>query len=134
MTLIELLFFVLFVFIGGLVAVWGHARYGWPGSAGGFVVGFFGTWVGLFVFGSVLDFIIGIVYSGWPRRPACGTGKCHSRDYKLEKMSDGQFGYRCQCGMHYQKRGRRFLEVQADGSVRPYLIWKAFRGWFAESR
>ena len=35
MTLIELLFFAFFAFIGALVAIWGHARYGWLGGAGG---------------------------------------------------------------------------------------------------
>lgn len=132
MTLIELLFFVFFAFVGGIAAIWGHARYGWFGGVVAFIVGFSGTWGGLYVLGLVLEFFVGVVYSGWPKRPACGTGKCHSRDYKLERMGDGQFSYGCQCGMHYEKRGRRFVEVQADGSVRPYMIWKTFRGWFPD--
>lgn len=133
MTLIELLFFVLFALVGAIVAIWGDARFGWLGGVGGFVVGFFGTWGGLYGVAAVLDYFIGVLYSGRPRLPPCATGKCHSGDYKLEKMGDGQFSYRCQCGMHYQKCGRRFVEVQADGSVRAYMIWKTLRGWFLES-
>jgi hypothetical protein len=132
MTLIELLFFVLFAFVGGTVAVWAYHRQGWLGGIGGFVIGFFGTWAGLYVFGWILSFIFAVLYSGWPPRPACRTGKCHSRDYKLEILSRGQAGFRCQCGVLYRKSGRRFLEALPDGSFRPYMIWKTFRGWFPE--
>lgn len=134
MTLIELLFFSFATGIGAMVAMWGAHRYGWLGGVGGFFVGFFGSWAVLCALGRVLEFCVGIVYSGWPRRPACRNGKCHSRDYKLQSLGNGQYGFCCLCGLRYQKRGRRFLEVQADGSVRPYMIWKAFRGWFPEGQ
>lgn len=140
MTLIELLFFVFFTGVGAIVAMWAAQRYGWLGGVGGFLVGFFGIWAGLYAIGWVAEFCVGIVYSGRPPRPTCRTGKCHSRDYKFVRLdsgqsggqSGGQYGYRCQCGLQYRKRGRRFLEVQTDGSIRPYMIWKAFRGWFPE--
>jgi hypothetical protein len=132
MTLIELFFFALYAGVAAFVARWGAHRYGWLGGVGGFLVGFLGLWVGLSFLADVSNFFIGIIYSGRPPRPACGTGKCHSRDYKFENLGNGQYGYRCQCGLHYRKRGRRFLELQIDGSVRPYRIWKAFRGWFPE--
>ncbi|HET8925390.1 MAG TPA: hypothetical protein VFN26_20575 [Candidatus Acidoferrum sp.] len=132
MTLIELLFFVLFAFVGANVALWGYHRYSWLGGVGGFIAGFFGTWGGLYCVAAVLDFFSGILYSGWPRLPACRAGKCHlRRDYKFARFG-GQFCNCCQCGAHYQKRGRRFVEVQADGSVRSYMIWKPLRGWFPE--
>jgi hypothetical protein len=28
--------------------------------------------------------------------------------------------------------GRRFLEVLPDGSRKPFMIWRSFRGWFAD--
>jgi hypothetical protein len=134
MTLIELLFFVFFALMGAIAGMWGAHRYGWLGGVGGFLVGFFGVWAGLYALGSVLEFFAGIIYSGWPKRPACRTGKCHSRDYKLQRLADGQYGYGCGCGLQYRKRGLRFLEVQTDGSERPYMIWRAFRGWFPEEQ
>jgi len=140
MTLIELLFFVFFAFVGTIVTMWAAQRYGWLGGVIGFLVGFFGIWAGLYAIGWIAQFCVRVIYSGRPPRPACRTGKCHSRDYKHVRFNSGQSGgksgdryaYRCQCGLHYRKRGRRFLEVQTDGSVRPYMIWKAFRGWFPE--
>jgi hypothetical protein len=132
MTLIELFFFVLYALLAAIAAVWAANRYGWLGGVIGFLVGFFGLWVGLSFLADFSNFLIGIIYSGRPPRPACRTGKCHSLGYKFERLSNGQYGYSCQCGLHYRKRGRRFLEVQTDGSVRPHMIWKAFRGWFPE--
>jgi hypothetical protein len=34
-----------------------------------------------------------------------------------------------QCGQQYEKRGRRFFEVDAQGNRVPYLKWVSFRGW-----
>jgi hypothetical protein len=31
------------------------------------------------------------------------------------------------------ERGRRFYEVQPDGSHRPHMVWRAFRGWFPDA-
>jgi hypothetical protein len=132
MTLVELFFFVMYAGLAAVAAMWAAHRYGWLAGIGGFLAGFFGLWVGLAALARFSDFLIAIIYSGRPPRPACRTGKCHSLDYKFESLSNGQYDYRCQCGLHYRKCGRRFLEVQDDGSVRPYRIWKAFRGWFPE--
>jgi hypothetical protein len=133
MTLIELFFFALYAGLAAIVAMWGAHRYGWLGGVGGFLVGFFGLWAGLSFLADASNFFIGIIYSGRPPRPACRSGKCHSRDYMFESLGSGQYGYRCQCDLHYRKRGRRFYEVQPDGSVRPYMVWRPFRGWFQEN-
>src|SRR3989454_6236744 len=34
----------------------------------------------------------------------------------------------------FRKTGRRFMEEIPDASLRPYMIWRAFRGWFPESQ
>ena len=41
-------------------------------------------------------------------------------------------GLFCQCGARYKKKGRRFFEVLPDGSLQPYMIWRAFKGWLPD--
>ncbi len=75
---------------------------------------------------------------GMPYLPTCGNGKCRSGlltdfgDYEPEEVG-GQWGYfRCRCGRLYWRRREegRVLEVLPDGTVEPYMVWKAFRGWY----
>jgi hypothetical protein len=131
MTLIELLFLLIVIFVGRAVGAWGYHRYGWLGGVVGFAVGSIGIWAFLYVVFAVLGYFLQSIYWGRPSEPACTTGTCHHGDYKYERLGNGH-GYRCKCGLLYQKRGRRFLEEKPDGSVQPYMIWKAFRGWFPE--
>jgi len=49
-------------------------------------------------------------------------------------VQSGGYAYFCRCGGRYRKTGRRFMEEIPDGSLRPYMIWRAFRGWFPESQ
>jgi hypothetical protein len=79
-----------------------------------------------------LGILVSLIYAGMPPYPTCRTGRCHARNYQRRRLDNGKYALFCQCGTRYRKRGRRFLEVQTDGSVRPYMIWKAFRGWFPE--
>lgn len=132
MTLIELFWFVVFAFVGGHAAIWAYHRFGWLGGVAGFLVGFFGAWAVLYGVFWVLGYLQQIIYSGRPPNPPCRNGKCRSVDYKFESPGKGQSGYRCRCGLLYRKRGQRFMEALPDGSLRPYMIWKAFRGWFPE--
>jgi hypothetical protein len=128
MTLIELFFIVLYILLGAIGAMWGANRYGWLGG----LAGFFVVVVGVPAVLEFLRYLVEMIYEGRPRYPACRSGKCHSRDYRYCRLEDGHQGLICHCGSRYRKRGRRFLEVQTDGSVRPYMIWKAFRGWFPD--
>jgi hypothetical protein len=41
-------------------------------------------------------------------------------------------GFRCRCGITYQKVGRRFVQLSADGSRKPYLIWSRLKGWIPD--
>jgi hypothetical protein len=75
--------------------------------------------------------LVQIIHAGWPWYPSCRTGKCRAQDYSFANFG-GQLCLCCRCGMHYQKRGRRFLVVQTDGSALPYMVWKPFRGWFPD--
>jgi hypothetical protein len=34
--------------------------------------------------------------------------------------------------MHYKRVGKRFVAVRDDGEESPYLVWKPFRGWYAD--
>jgi hypothetical protein len=79
-----------------------------------------------------LGFLASLIYWGMPSYPPCRTGKCHSSDYRVRRSDNGSFALFCACGMPYRKRGRRFYEMQPDGSLRPYLVWRAFRGWFPD--
>jgi len=133
MTLIELLWFVVCAFVAANAALWAYHRWGWLGGVGGFLVGFFITWVALYGVIWVLFLPVRIIHSGLPDRPTCRNRKCRSADYRLERLGKEQFAVRCKCGLLYRKQGRRFVELSPDGSPRPYMIWKAFRGWFPES-
>lgn len=132
-TLIELGLLTLFIGLSGACLGWAHYRYGWHGVAwvvGGFIALYIVLpFVGLFGF----VYLMALIYTGNPYYPACRTGKCQQRsDYERRPLDNGKYALFCRCGGRYRKRGRRFLEVQPDGSVRRYLIWKAFRGWFPD--
>jgi hypothetical protein len=128
-TLIELAFLILNILLITLAVRWAYYRSGWRG-----VAGFFAIYALLPFVGFGLLYFMALIYTGNPYYPACRTGKCHRRsDYQQERLGNGERAVCCQCGTRYRKRGRRFLEVQADGSVHRYMIWKAFRGWFPDA-
>lgn len=126
LTLIELLLFTSYILLAVSCVRWGLYRYGWRGAVGGLIV----VLVILPLVAYALGFLASWIYTGLPPYPACRTGRCNN--YQLRRLDNGGYALFCECGMPYRKRGRRFLEVQPDGSVRPYMIWKAFRGWFPE--
>jgi len=128
LTVIELIFFVLYIFLLGGSANWGYHRYGgWRGAIWALVV----LQVILFSVGCAF-FFFSMVYDGMPNYPACRTGKCRWNNYERRRFDDGQVVLTCGCGALYRKRGRRFYEVQPGGSLRPYMIWRPFRGWFPD--
>ena len=128
LTVIELTFFVLYVFLLSASANWGYHRYrGWRGAIRALVV----IQVILFLVGCAFGFF-SMIYEGMPSYPACRTGKCRWNNYQRRHLNDGQVVLICGCGTPYRKRGRRFYEVQPDGSLHPYMIWRPFRGWFPD--
>jgi hypothetical protein len=61
--------------------------------------------------------------------PPCRHGSCRAPDdYKLEFVDNDCYDI-CKHGDRYQRIGRRFVQINEDGSKTPYLIWRRFRGW-----
>jgi hypothetical protein len=68
--------------------------------------------------------------------PVCRRGKCHSyRDYVWKRGTlygwekGGIFRYHCRCGDQYVRNGDRFLEIQSDGTLRPYKRYECGNKW-----
>jgi hypothetical protein len=70
--------------------------------------------------------------------PICGNGKCKSGllsdfgDYEPAEYKGKLGGYfKCRCGTlyHRDRKKGRVAEVLPDGTEKPYMIWKPFRGW-----
>jgi hypothetical protein len=129
-TLIELMVLTVLFALGCAGAVWGGTRYGWAGG----IIGFVG---GLAVPAGLVEFLIymdKMLYRGRPLFPTCRSGTCHYGDYQYQAVEGGGYALFCRCGDRYRKTGRRFMQEMPDGSRRPYMIWKAFRGWFPETQ
>jgi len=85
------------------------------------------------------------VRRGGPRYPPCHTGKCKGQ--RWPSLSDKDLGdyerawvgeesvLRCQCGRNYVTRdaGRRFMERLPDGTLKPYMVHRDYRGWVTDS-
>ena len=128
-TLIETIMFPLYLSLIYSCVRWAVHRYGWRGGIGRFILVF----VVLPLVPFALGLLVSAVYSGMPSYPACRTGNCRSSNYQRRTLDKGGHALFCGCGTPYRKRGRRFYEVQPDGSLRPYMVWRAFRGWFPDA-
>lgn len=70
-----------------------------------------------------------------PRWPPCRTaGPECAGEYEWVRLDDGTTVMRCPCGAQYRverdERDRlRVLERLPDGSTRPYMVHRPFRGW-----
>jgi hypothetical protein len=128
-TLIEFILFPLYIVLVATCVRWGLHRYGWRGALGGLIFGFILLPLGAYALGILAS----LIYFGIPY-PACRTGNCRSSNYQSRRLDNGRYALFCGCGTPYRKRGRRFYEVQPDGSLRPYMVWRAFRGWFPEGQ
>ncbi|MGD8239153.1 MAG: hypothetical protein PVH68_11410 [Armatimonadota bacterium] len=116
-------------------------RLGWIGYLLGFPVGLLGPVVTLFGAGWAFEYL----RRAGPRLPPCHTGKCRGRrrpslhnrdrgDYERVTVGDDSV-LRCKCGRDYVTREaeRRFLERLPDGTLKPYMVHKNFRGWFPDA-
>ena len=134
-TLVELLLVIAFLGVGVAVSQYAGPKYGVFGYVVGFIAGTVGSCGLFFAFGIIVAYIFEI-FTGIPEYPVCANGKCRVRkvpdsDYRYE-WTDDRLVARCKCDTPYVKKGRRFLLLQADGSLTPYMIWKPLRGWFAD--
>lgn len=103
---------------------WMGRRLGTPGYFLGFMVGLIA-----FYFAALLGvYLFDMVWRGRPALPDCRSGRCGLTDYKIEDHGR-EVHFLCRCRMEYVRRGYRFLEVLPDGSEKPYLRWRPFRGW-----
>ena len=87
----------------------------------------------------MLAFLESLLWGRIPYLPPCGNGKCKSGllsdfgDYEPPEH-DGEWGgyFWCRCCgrlYHRDRKKGRVLEVLVDGTYKPYMIWKSFRGW-----
>jgi len=134
-TLIEFLLVFAFLGVGVAVAQRAGSSYGLLGYVGGFVVGVAGGFAGFLAFGYTIGYAIGVL-TGIPEYPECSNGKCQAgdapdSDYRFEMLGD-RLVARCKCDLVFVKKGRRFMRLEDDGSLVPYMIWKPFRGWFPD--
>ena len=123
-------------FAGLLTAIWMRNRFGFIGYVIGLPTGA-AVMLGI-LSGATLTWIYiqGLLFRGVPAFPVCRNGCCRGGrlsdpgDYKTVWNDDWTVrGFRCRCGVTYQKVGRRFVELAPDGSLKPYLIWSRLKGW-----
>jgi hypothetical protein len=135
MTLVELLVFISMVvcaFIGAGLGI--KSITGWYGGIIGGVLGFLTPVFCGFALALLMD-----SWKGTPPLPKCRNGCCHGPgtffgdgDYDIQQ--DGEEFYRvCKCNDRYQRRGKRFVLINEDGTETPYLVWHRFRGWFDDN-
>ncbi len=118
----------------------------WLGRPWGFIGYLFGPGIGAALMLALLSAVTvtgiavqNLLYRGIPWLPVCRNGCCRGgrlsdlRDYQVVWNSDWTVrGFRCRCGITHQKIGRRFVEIAEDGSIKHYLIWKPFKGWWPD--
>jgi hypothetical protein len=129
---------IMVVLLAGLfIASYGAKHFGWIGFLLGIPVGLavaFGVLYGVVLLWVILE---SLIWGGIPYMPQCGTGKCKSGplsdfgDYEPERNDQFRAYFRCKCGRLYWRNRQegRVLEVLSDGTTKPYMVWKAFRGW-----
>ncbi len=132
MTLIEILTFIALVVCAISGAKLGHRIMGsWYGWLLGGILGVIIVFVCICALGLVMH-----LWSG-TGLPKCRNGCCRGPglrfgdyfgDYDIQE-SGGEFYRMCKCGDRYQRRGKRFVLINEDGTETPYLIWRRFKGW-----
>jgi hypothetical protein len=103
------------------------------GQPGIRVFGILGFAIGLLITRAIL---VGRLQLLFPL-PSCRQDKCHrfGQDYvwRLGTLfgyeSRGIYLYRCRCGDTYIRKGKRFMSLLPDESMRPYKKLVGFRTW-----
>ena len=130
---------IMVILLAGLfIASYGAKYFGWIGFLLGVPIGLAVAFGVLYSVMSLFVIVESLIWGGIPYLPSCGNGKCKSGllsdfgDYE-PAQHNGEWGgyFRCRCGKlyHRDRKKRLVLEVLPDGTERPYMVWKAFRGW-----
>jgi uncharacterized membrane protein YuzA (DUF378 family) len=125
MTLIELAFVSFCVCVGLGGGYFGFTNYGWIGAVLGAGAGLSGA----FFFVEGLAKVTSMWHTRHPIRPICRNGTCQAADYEWVESWQGYPVCRCKCGTKYTYRGRRFLEILPDGTLKRFMRKGALRGW-----
>ncbi|MCE5238856.1 hypothetical protein LLH23_10235 [bacterium] len=118
-------------------ALLGGQRFGWPGAAAGLILGPVAYAVVVVVLLGAQD----LLERKWP--PPCHEGRCRGSFWHgpgtyeivvVQDVADRAFHilHRCRCGHAYEEVGRRFMERLPNGTLRPYMIYRPYRGWFPD--
>jgi hypothetical protein len=133
LTLRRLLVLIICVSFGSELGIGLGRRWGLIGLAIGFPLG---TFLAVYC----ADFIVVGWYRLFIHFPHCRNGKCSQpSDYMwLAGTFYGcegwrKFRYRCRCGDIYLRKGRHFMEVLPDGTLRLYKKQIGFGKWEDES-
>jgi len=106
--------------------------------------GWWGYWVegGLGALAWFLGMLVlAMLFSLWDGSglPMCRNGCCRGPgvlrghgDYRTARTGEESIDV-CKCGDRYRLCGRRFLWVNSQGVATPYLVWRPFRGWRADT-
>ena len=119
-----------------LAALYAGERFGWIGFVVGGAIGLLISLGSFLLLATLMAFLEGAISGGIPYLPTCGTGKCQSGwltdfgDFEWETDDQNRALFRCRCGMLYWRDSKkhRVLEVLSDGSAKPFMVWKPFRG------
>jgi len=141
-TLKELFGCLVLCVCGLVVSYFAGQHFGPLGYMIGFPLGFLGT--ALALFGVVWSYLY--LDQAGPRVPACHAGRCRVPrgvlnnddwgDYETAgRDQDGNLIIRCRCGREYVMAdgGSRFMERLPDGTLKPYMAHRPFRGWFPDA-
>jgi hypothetical protein len=128
MTLIEILFFLICLAAGVFTGHWCLVHYGWLGGGVGLILGFGGAMV-------VFRAIARIAYQWHIRsgvRPGCPGKGCGGKEYSSVEYKNGDLIWSCDCGRKFVRRKRKFLQIEPDGTLKPYMKKSILRGWVAD--
>lgn len=106
--------------LGGRIGVWGYVL----GAMLGILAAHFSIHTVLW--------LIEAVWRGRPPVPDCRRARCGFIDYYVEDEAPGPKTYLCRCGIRHRRRGLRYVVVEEDGTEKPFLRWRPFRGWFPD--
>jgi len=135
---------VIFLLISVLGTIRVGRDHGWLWGVGHFFL----FWLGLV--GVLALLFVGLLVYEWlrrggPRYPPCHNGTCQGRRWVSfvendlgdcrRTFAEEESVLRCKCGRDYVEDliEGRLMERLPDGTRRPYMVHRSFRGWFPDA-